>query len=78
MSNLFNIEDVSTIKTEEKMISKEHVVGWYSTGPKLHENDLGIFTGYLSDVFNLLSNVNVADLIKAFIAKSNGIHSLYH
>lgn len=24
------------------MSAKEHVVGWYSTGPKLKENDLSI------------------------------------
>jgi len=30
--------------------AKEHVVGWYSTGPKLRENDLdihGLFNEYV-------------------------------
>jgi len=32
-------------------VAKEHVVGWYSTGPKLRENDLDIhalFNEYVS------------------------------
>ncbi|KAJ6901229.1 26S proteasome non-ATPase regulatory subunit 7 [Populus alba x Populus x berolinensis] len=121
----------------KRINAKEHVVGWYSTGPKLRENDLeihGLFNkmlprrarrclcmcnqkllpmklrklvtgklaalkgldarlkeirGYLDlvieeklplnheilyhlqDVFNLLPNLNVADLIKAFAVKTN-------
>ncbi|XP_057803902.1 uncharacterized protein LOC131019379 isoform X2 [Salvia miltiorrhiza] len=29
-------------KNYEVLLAKEHVVGWYSTGPKLKENDLNI------------------------------------
>ncbi|KAM7467995.1 hypothetical protein LguiB_015557 [Lonicera macranthoides] len=87
----------------KRINAKEHVVGWYSTGPKLRENDLdihGLFTDYVpnpvlviidvqpkelgiptkayyaveevkEDVFNLLPNLNVAELIKAFAVKTN-------
>ncbi|WZY80081.1 hypothetical protein YC2023_026465 [Brassica napus] len=68
----------------KRINAKEHVVGWYSTGPKLRENDLDVhalFNGDVKDttistlatedVFNLLPNLNVNELVKAFSVKTN-------
>ncbi|KAI3828547.1 hypothetical protein L1987_02648 [Smallanthus sonchifolius] len=66
----------STVLIIKFVAEKEYVVGWYSTGPELWENDLEIncvsyFLCTGTDVFNLLPNLNVADLIKAFAVKTN-------
>ncbi|KAK6135820.1 hypothetical protein DH2020_030428 [Rehmannia glutinosa] len=124
---LDNTYHESMLSMFRRINAKEHVVGWYSTGPKLKENDLnvhGLFNDYVPtpllvivdvqpkelgiptkayyaveevkevtgklaalkgldarlkeirnyldlDVFNLLPNLNVSELVKAFAVKTN-------
>ncbi|GFP82197.1 26S proteasome non-ATPase regulatory subunit 7 homolog a, partial [Phtheirospermum japonicum] len=45
--------------------SKEHVVGWYSTGPKLKENDLNVhelFNGYVPTPLLVIIDVQPKEL----------------
>lgn len=42
MADLLNLFVVKLTVVRRVCSAKEHVVGWYSTGPKLRENDLDI------------------------------------
>ncbi|XWS65879.1 hypothetical protein CRYUN_Cryun05aG0151500 [Craigia yunnanensis] len=58
----------------KRINAKEHVVGWYSTGPKLRENDLdihGLFNDYVPTPVLLIIDVQPKELgipTKAFCA----------
>jgi 26S proteasome regulatory subunit N8 len=45
--------------------AKEHIVGWYSTGPKLRENDLDVhalFNGYVPNPVLVIIDVQPKEL----------------
>ncbi|XP_021295881.1 26S proteasome non-ATPase regulatory subunit 7 homolog A-like [Herrania umbratica] len=49
----------------KRINAKEHVVGWYSTGPKLRENDLdihGLFNDYVSNPVLVIIDVQPKEL----------------
>ncbi|GKA26755.1 26S proteasome non-ATPase regulatory subunit 7 homolog A [Tanacetum coccineum] len=49
----------------KRINAKEHVVGWYSTGPKLRENDLdvhGLFTDYVPNPVLVIIDVQPKEL----------------
>jgi|APAra0007618328_1042625.scaffolds.fasta_scaffold09309_2 hypothetical protein len=39
--------------------AKEHVVGWYSTGPKLRENDLDVHALFNGLVSSLIIQISI-------------------
>ncbi|KAJ6720546.1 EUKARYOTIC TRANSLATION INITIATION FACTOR 3 SUBUNIT F-RELATED [Salix viminalis] len=49
----------------KRINAKEHVVGWYSTGPKLRENDLeihGLFNDYVPNPVLVIIDVQLVEL----------------
>ena len=46
--------------------AKEHVVGWYSTGPKLKENDLDVHA-----LFNKYDPVRLLNILVYHVSVSN-------
>ncbi|KAG6436634.1 hypothetical protein SASPL_101536 [Salvia splendens] len=54
-----------TVDVTNSYAAKEHVVGWYSTGPKLKENDLnihGLFSDYVSTPVLVIIDVQPKEL----------------
>ena len=61
--------------------SKQHIFLCLDTVSVCQSSDLYEYTFYFQDVFNLLPNLNVADLIKAFAGKgikSANFYMFYH
>ncbi|KAJ1383594.1 Rpn11/EIF3F, C-terminal [Sesbania bispinosa] len=54
-----------TVDVSNSYAAKEHVVGWYSTGPKLRENDLdihGLFNDYVPNPVLVIIDVEPKEL----------------